>query len=146
MIYVRDRVCITLATYEDNNGNSYYFYPPFDYGAPEDNKEAIKEYEKRFKESLLTVNPKDTATIREIYNILTPPQYIIQNGIKKSFIAGQMENTPLIAVVSIIQAIRSDLILVENLAVNHLAQRPNFLSKDSELYLNKLGDSLNKKE
>jgi gliding motility-associated protein GldM len=72
---------------------------------------------------LSTVNPADTALIKQLFSILTPPENTDNHGEKYPWIAKQFDHAPLVAAIAMFTAIRSDILQAENKAVTHIASR-----------------------
>ena len=120
----RDRLCMLIANYTDDKGATYSFTPPADLKIDiEGDAASLKKFEDGLKASLSTVNPADTALIKQIYSILTPPEMTDNHGEKYPWIAKQFDHAPLVAAIAMFTAIRSDILQAENKAVTHIASR-----------------------
>ena len=115
----RDRVCMLIANYKDENGMSWSFIPP-DFLS---NKEgSLKSFEEELNNALYTANPKDTAIIKEIFRILTPLQTFNGDEYDAWFVK-QFHKTPLVGAITMFTKLRSDILQVEMIAAKHIVSR-----------------------
>lgn len=119
----RNRLCTLIATYKDDKGNDWSFTPPDIKYEEEGNPESLKKFKEGVEASLGTVNPADTALIKQLFSILTPPEMTDNHGEKYPWIAKQFDHAPLVAAIAMFTAIRSDILQAENKAVTHIASR-----------------------
>ncbi|MCB9194935.1 MAG: hypothetical protein H6598_01810 [Flavobacteriales bacterium] len=148
----RDSLCILIAG-KSNKGNteSFYFQPP----------SGIKKMSQSdtlwldgLEDALKTVDAKDRETIKEVYRILTMPEFVVNHGENYPWQAGQFDHAPIAAAVAIFTGIKSKVLQAEKIALNNFNEQseiPIFkfntiapLSFANTGYLN-IGDSLNMK-
>ncbi len=119
----RNRLCMLIANYTDDKGKEWSFTPPEVKYEMEGDPESLKAFQEGVNASLSTVNPADTALIKQLYSILTPPEMTDNHGEKYPWIAKQFDHAPLVAAIAMFTAIRSDILQAENKAVTHIASR-----------------------
>jgi hypothetical protein len=113
-----------IANYKEQNGKTWSFDAPnilYDI----DDLESLAKFQEELEESLSTVNPLDKAVIKEIYNILTPPNLIFHNGQKVPWFSKQFNDKPLVGSIAVFTTFKSDVLLAENKAISHIANRLN---------------------
>jgi gliding motility-associated protein GldM len=119
----RNRLCTLIANYTDDKGVKWEFIPPDVKYEKEGDPESKKKFYEGIEAALTTVNPADTALVKQIFSILTPPEKTDNHGQDYPWIAKQFDHAPLVAAVAMFTAIRSDILQAENKAVTHIASR-----------------------
>jgi gliding motility-associated protein GldM len=119
----RNRLCTLIANYTDDKGVEWSFTPPDVKYETEGDPASLKAFQDGVNASLSTVNPADTALIKQLYSILTPPEKTDNHGEVYPWIAKQFDHAPLVAAIAMFTAIRSDILQAENKAVTHIASR-----------------------
>ncbi|MCB9189466.1 MAG: hypothetical protein H6599_09335 [Flavobacteriales bacterium] len=119
----RNRLCKLIANYTDDKGKAWTFDAPDIKLEVEGDPASLQKFNEELEAALATVNPADTALIKQLYSILTPPEQTDNHGEKYPWIAKQFDHAPLVAAVAMFTSIRSDVLQAENKAVTHIASR-----------------------
>ena len=119
----RNRLCTLIANYTDDKGQKWEFIPPDVKYEKEGDPESKKKFMEGVEAALTSVNPADTALVKQIFSILTPPEKTDNHGEEYPWIAKQFDHAPLVAAIAMFTAIRSDILQAENKAVTHIASR-----------------------
>ena len=102
-------------------------------------------------EALATVNPADSARIKQIYKILTPVDFIDNHGETQPWLAGVFNHSPIVASGALFTSLKGDVQRAESIAIAMIAdktEKPKFnfnkiepLAFANKGYINQ-GDSL----
>lgn len=143
----RDSLCILLADKEGENGKKYYFEPIEVIRS----SETDSSYLDQLDEALKTVKESDQHLIKEIYRLLTMPQFVQNHGENYPWQAGQFDHAPMVAASAIFTSMKGRVLQAEKIVLNNfndLNDVPVFpvnkvepLAFASTSYLN-VGDSL----
>jgi hypothetical protein len=120
----RDFVTKTIANYEAEGGKKWTFEPPdIRPKTGEDRRNAKSEYGKALREALAMANPSDTASIIQIYNIMTPEENVKNHDEEVPWIVGQFDHAPIVAAAAFISSIRGDFLQAESVAQDLMASK-----------------------
>lgn len=123
MLSYRNKICKIVANYTDDNGQEWKFNPLNIQIETAKNSIAEHEFHTQLEKSISSVNPADTALIKQLYEILTPPVKVEHHGESVYWIVKQFDQAPLVAAIAILTSFRSDVTIAENKAVTHIAGR-----------------------
>jgi gliding motility-associated protein GldM len=151
----RDSIITMAAKYsqEGADGMKDYFIDPTVLVRPPNSHDTIA-FEESITEALKTVHPSDQARIKRIIEVLTVPEVIGNHGEEYPWIAYQFDHTVIVAAATIFTALKNDVKMAEQLAIEIVSGRatvqsfsfnkiiPLAFSKTS--YINQ-GDSLDLK-
>ena len=151
----RDSIIQMAAKYsvEGADGMKDYYIDPTILVRPP-NSHDTTAFEESIKEALKTVHPSDQARIKRIIEVLTVPEVIGNHGEEYPWIAYQFDHTVIVAAATIFTALKNDVKMAEQLAIEVVSGRatvesfsfnkiiPLAFSKSS--YINQ-GDSLDLK-
>jgi gliding motility-associated protein GldM len=151
----RDSIITMAAKYsqEGADGMKDYFIDPTILVRPPNSHDTIA-FEESITEALKTVHPSDQARIKRIIEVLTVPEVIGNHGEEYPWIAYQFDHTVIVAAATIFTALKNDVKMAEQLAIEIVSGRatvqsfsfnkiiPLAFSKSS--YINQ-GDSLDLK-
>jgi gliding motility-associated protein GldM len=143
----RDSLCILLADKEGEKGKTYYFEPIEVIRKTEDDTTFINQLD----EALVTVKESDQLLIKEIYRLLTMPEFVENHGEQYPWQAGQFDHAPMVAASAIFTSLKGRVLQAEKIVLNNFNEQndaPVFpvnkvepLAFASTSYLN-VGDSL----
>lgn len=123
LVELRDYLTTTAATHE-HEGKKYTFTSP-NLRAP--NKEAKdnpeSEYNKGLDAALEAVKEDDRGKIRQIYNILSPVENVVNHGKEVPWIVAQFDHAPIVAAAALLTSLRSDCLQAESIALELLGSR-----------------------
>ena len=151
----RDSIITMAAKYsqEGADGMKDYFIDPTILVRPPNSHDTIA-FEESITEALKTVHPNDQARVKRIIEVLTVPEVIGNHGEEYPWIAYQFDHTVIVAAATIFTALKNDVKMAEQLAIEIVSGRatvesfsfnkiiPLAFSKSS--YINQ-GDSLDLK-
>jgi gliding motility-associated protein GldM len=152
----RDSIITMAAKYSVDNGeggSTDYFIDPTILVRPP-NSHDTTDFEESITKALKTVHPNDQARIKRIIEVLTVPEVIGNHGEEYPWIAYQFDHTVIVAAATIFTALKNDVKMAEQLAIEVVSGRatvesfsfnkiiPLAFSKSS--YINQ-GDSLDLK-
>ena len=152
----RDSIITMAAKYSIDNGeggSTDYFIDPTILVRPP-NSHDTTDFEESITKALKTVHPNDQARIKRIIEVLTVPEVIGNHGEEYPWIAYQFDHTVIVAAATIFTALKNDVKMAEQLAIEVVSGRatvesfsfnkiiPLAFSKSS--YINQ-GDSLDLK-
>ncbi len=143
----RDSLCIMLANKEGEKGVNYYFEPVPVQRKTENDTTFLDDLD----EALTTVKESDRLLIKEIYRLLTMPQFVENHGDEYPWQAGQFDHAPMVAASAIFTSLKGRVLQAEKIVLNNFNEQndvPVFpvnkvepLAFSSTSYLN-VGDSL----
>ncbi|CAG5084384.1 type IX secretion system motor protein PorM/GldM [Parvicella tangerina] len=143
----RDSLCILLAQKEGDKGEQYYFEPIEVVRKTEDDTTFLTQLDA----ALTTVKESDKLLIKEIYRLLTMPQFVDNHGENYPWQAGQFDHAPMVAASAIFTSLKGRVLQAEKIVLNNFNEQndaPVFpinkvepLAFASTSYLN-VGDSL----
>lgn len=120
----RNNLCTLIANYKDEeSGREWSFSPPDALIYLGGDIVSTETYKAALKQSLKTVNPKDTAVISEIMSLLTFPEMIMEHNEVLPWISYQFNHTVVVASITIFAALKNDIVRAENIAIQHLTGR-----------------------
>jgi len=120
----RDRICELVANHKGKNkGEQFSFTSPEGLVLEDESIEARSKFTKSLRESMDQVDPKDTALIVQLFNILTPPDMTVNHGESIPYISKMFDHAPLVAAAAMFTSMRADLATAENKVINHMAGR-----------------------
>ncbi|MDG2227741.1 MAG: GldM family protein [Flavobacteriales bacterium] len=152
----RDSIITMAAKYSVENGeggSTDYFIDPTILVRPP-NSHDTTDFEESIATALKTVHPNDQARIKRIIEVLTVPEVIGNHGESYPWVAYQFDHTVIVAAATIFTALKNDVKMAEQLAIEVVSGRatvesfsfnkiiPLAFSKSS--YINQ-GDSLDLK-
>ena len=152
----RDSIITMAAKYSVENGeggSTDYFIDPTILVRPP-NSHDTTDFEESIATALKTVHPNDQARIKRIIEVLTVPEVIGNHGEEYPWVAYQFDHTVIVAAATIFTALKNDVKMAEQLAIEVVSGRatvesfsfnkiiPLAFSKSS--YINQ-GDSLDLK-
>ena len=152
----RDSIITMAAKYSVDNGeggSTDYFIDPTKLVRPP-NSHDTTDFEESIATALKTVHPNDQARIKRIIEVLTVPEVIGNHGEEYPWVAYQFDHTVIVAAATIFTALKNDVKMAEQLAIEVVSGRatvesfsfnkiiPLAFSKSS--YINQ-GDSLDLK-
>ncbi len=120
----RDRICKLVATHKgEKAGEEFSFEAPEGLSLADESDKARKEFNEKLREGMGNVDPKDTALIFQLFNILTPPDMTVNHGESIPYISKMFDHAPLVAAAAMFTSMRADLATAENKVINHIAGR-----------------------
>ena len=152
----RDSIITMAAKYSVENGeggSTDYFIDPTILVRPP-NSHDTTDFEESIATALKTVHPNDQARIKRIIEVLTVPEVIGNHGEEYPWVSYQFDHTVIVAAATIFTALKNDVKMAEQLAIEVVSGRatvesfsfnkiiPLAFSKSS--YINQ-GDSLDLK-
>ncbi len=143
----RDSICIVLGNKLKDKQN-YSFVPPKVVKKTQTDTSYFEVLEK----ALETVDIKDRQPIRDIYRLLTMPQFVTNHDEQYPWQAGQFDHAPMVAASAIFTSLKGRVLQAEKIILNNFNEQndlPPFvfnkikpLAFSSTSYIN-VGDSLN---
>lgn len=144
----RDSLCIILADRENKEtGVRHTFVPP----TITRNKIEDTTYYAELEAALINVKDADKITIRDLYNLLTLPENVLNHGEDYNWVAGQFDHAPIAAATAMLTNLKGKIIQAEKYVFDNFMEEnkvPPFkfnsvrpLAFASSSYINK-GDSL----
>lgn len=143
----RDSLCILLANKEGEKGKKYSFTPLDVIRKTEDDTTFLNQLD----DALINVKESDKLLIKEIYRLLTMPEFVDNHGEQYPWQAGQFDHAPMVAASAIFTSIKGRVLQAEKIVLNNFNEQndaPVFpvnkvepLAFASTSYLN-VGDSL----
>ena len=120
----RDSIITMAAKYsqEGADGMKDYFIDPTILVRPPNSHDTIA-FEESITEALKTVHPNDQARVKRIIEVLTVPEVIGNHGEEYPWIAYQFDHTVIVAAATIFTALKNDVKMAEQLAIEIVSGR-----------------------
>jgi hypothetical protein len=136
LVQFRNLLCESIGTYTDYRGNDYSFSGDIQQ-LKSNSQEDIAQYMSRVRVNLKTASARDTATLIEIYHLLSKPENVISSNGSKPWLTSNFHNATLVSSLVLLNAIKNEVILAEHKAISHLAAQlmvPNFYFNKIEAF------------
>lgn len=120
LIELRNKLCVTLACYTENNKTWN-----FDLALVKNYDPKSKTANNMLNNAMKTVNPKDTAVIKRVFKTLSYPLNLTEYDETTSWQGALFDHAPVVAAAAILTSLRSDVKNAESLALDHLVSKIN---------------------
>lgn len=115
----RDSICILLANKTGEKGKQYYFEPVNVTRKTDDDTIFLTQLD----DALTTVKESDQLIIKEIYRLLTMPQYVDNHGEQYPWQAGQFDHAPMVAASAIFTSLKGRVLQAEKIVLNNFNEQ-----------------------
>jgi hypothetical protein len=122
IINYRNSICMLIANYIDKQANSWSMSSS-NLHLDMDSENGISNFLNELSLEMANVNPKDTAVIKQLFRLLTPPYLATSYGEELPYIAKLFYWMPLAGAITVLNSFISDTKTAENIAINHLVNR-----------------------
>lgn len=120
----RNRLCVLIADHPGKDkGQVFSFTAPEGLVLANESEEALTTFNTELSAAMSTVDPADTALIREIYSVLTYPEITENHGEEIPYISKMFDHAPMVAAAAMFTSMRSDIATAENKAIAQLEGR-----------------------